>query len=182
MLWNLLVKSEGQVHAFVIYIDNRTMNQVKSGDLYPLLFRSEVFQIYQEALILNLSWLSGNTPASTRAVNGKPYSTSVTGVLVSWNTQMTLNAPVVFQNFIHNVLALDWCTVIWYNNHPLYWKTRVIFTFALPWDFFVKMICLSNPNKVTVMVFLHNVFQETIDVPLLDHCFDTGSLAAASTN
>lgn len=104
------------------------------------------------------------------------------GCFVSWNTQMSLNAPLIFQNFILNVLALDWCIVTRYNNHPLSWKTRVTITFPLPWDIFVKVICPSNPNKVTVMVFLHNVFQETIDIPLLDHCFDTGSLAAAPTN
>lgn len=89
---------------------------------------------------------------------------------------------MMFQNFIHNVLSLDWCAVTWYNNLLFSWKTRVIFTFFLPWDIFFKVICLSNSNKVTVMLFLHNAFSDTVDFPFLDHCFDTVSLAAVIIN
>lgn len=69
--------------------------------------------------------------------------------------QMSLNAPVVFQNFIHYILALDWCIGTWYSNNPFSWKTRIIFTFPLPWDISVKTICL----EVSVMIFLQTIFQ-----------------------
>lgn len=104
----------------VIYVNHGILNQVEFEDLYLLLFRNEEFQRQQKAQILTLGWLLGNTPSSIRAENRKLYSTDM-DVVISWNTQMSLNAPVIFRDFIHKILTLDLSKLTWENNHFVSW-------------------------------------------------------------